>query len=80
MPTIHPPSDSPSFGSLPAAKPGRHRHRNYPNISFQIQLAIRIERISFEFQFILFHGIVPAGAARLSNRKTTRLHVQAIVS
>ncbi|MEN2471034.1 hypothetical protein [Burkholderia sp. GS2Y] len=64
MPTFHPPSDSPSFGLLPAAQPGRHRHRINPKISFQIQLAIRIERITFEFQFILFQGIVPAGAAR----------------
>ncbi|WP_124475736.1 hypothetical protein [Burkholderia cepacia] len=80
MPTIHPPSDSPSFGLLPAAKPGRHRHRIHPNISFQIQFAIRIERIALEFQYILFQGIVPAGAARCLHRKTTRLHVQAIVS
>ncbi|EKS9798056.1 MULTISPECIES: hypothetical protein [Burkholderia] len=54
MPTIHPPSDSPSIGLLPAAKPGRHRHRINPNISFQIQLAIRIERIQFECKFIFF--------------------------
>jgi len=61
---MHPPSDSPSFGLLPETEPGRHRHRINPNISFQIQFAIRIERIKFEFQFILFQGIVPAGAAR----------------
>ncbi|WGY66975.1 hypothetical protein KEC55_08850 [Burkholderia cepacia] len=54
MPTIHPPSDSPSFGLRPAAQPGRQRHRITPKISFQIQLAIRIERITFEFQLILF--------------------------
>ncbi|WP_423757702.1 hypothetical protein [Burkholderia sp. NLJ2] len=64
MPTMHPPSDSPSFGLLPAAEPGRHRHRINPKISFQIQLAIQIERIAFEFQFILFQGFDPAGAAR----------------
>ncbi|WP_322084109.1 hypothetical protein [Burkholderia sp. BCC1972] len=69
MPTIHPPSDSPSFGLRPAAQPGRHRHRIIPKISFQIQLAIRIERITFEFQLILFQGIVPAGAARLYTGK-----------
>ncbi|WP_176047943.1 hypothetical protein [Burkholderia sp. BCC1644] len=80
MPTIHPPSDSPSFELRPAAQPGRHRHRITPKISFQIQLAIRIERITFEFQFILFQGIVPAGAARALHRITTRLHGQAIVS
>ncbi|UVE65447.1 hypothetical protein L2Y90_16685 [Burkholderia pyrrocinia] len=64
MPTIHPPSDSPSFGLRPVAKPGRHRVRFNPKISFQIQFAIRIERIKFEFQLIRFQGIVPAGAAR----------------
>ncbi|WP_148094182.1 hypothetical protein [Burkholderia contaminans] len=69
MPTIHPPSDSPSIGLLPAAKPGRHRHRINPNISFQVQLAIRIERIQFECKFILFQGIVPAGAARLCTKE-----------
>ncbi|WP_175013683.1 hypothetical protein [Burkholderia lata] len=69
MPTIHPPSDSPSSGLLLAAEPGRHHHRINPNISFQIQLAIRIERITFEFQFILFQGIVPAGAARYRSGK-----------
>ncbi|MCU9954576.1 hypothetical protein OEJ37_14540 [Burkholderia sp. BKH01] len=64
MPTIHPPIDSPSFGLQPVAKPGRHRLRFNPKISFQIQFAIRIERIKFEFQLIRFQGIVPAGAAR----------------
>ncbi|MBZ5793772.1 hypothetical protein K8353_26975 [Burkholderia contaminans] len=71
MPTIHPPSDSPSFGLQPTVKPGRHHHRINPNISFQIQLAIRIERITFEFQFILFKesfrparpGVVPENHA-----------------
>ncbi|WP_124647572.1 hypothetical protein [Burkholderia contaminans] len=69
MPTIHPPSDSPSIGLLPAAKPGRHHHHINPNISFQIQLAIRIERIQFECKFILFQGIVPAGAVRICTEK-----------
>ncbi|WP_367189608.1 hypothetical protein [Burkholderia sp. Ed8] len=70
MPTIHPPSDSPSFGLRPAAQPGRQRHRITPNISFQIQLAIRIERITFEFKFILFSRNRCADAARIYTGKT----------
>ncbi|UTP23733.1 hypothetical protein NMB33_08540 [Burkholderia sp. FXe9] len=79
MPTIHPPSDSPSIGLLPAAKPGRHHHHINPNISFQIQLAIQIERIQFECKFILFKESFRPARPGYAPKKT-RQHVQAIVS